>query len=58
MKNVITAWLSEQDTGIADAMNKGLKKASGEFILFLHSDDYLLANDSLVEAVKQDYETP
>lgn len=35
-------WTSEPDNGIADAMNKGLSVAKGDYILFLHSDDYLL----------------
>lgn len=38
---------SETDKGIADAMNKGLKRASGYWILFLHAGDFLLSNDSI-----------
>ena len=37
----ITKWISEPDNGIADAMNKGIKLATGEYLLFLHADDYL-----------------
>jgi glycosyltransferase involved in cell wall biosynthesis len=45
----ITKWISEPDNGIADAMNKGIKLATGAYLLFLHADDYLFGsrvNDS------------
>ncbi len=38
--------------GIADAMNKGYDLSSGEFILFIHADDYLLNDNTLSEASK------
>ncbi len=36
----ISKWVSEQDAGIADAMNKGICMSSGEIVGIIHSDDY------------------
>lgn len=35
-------WVSEPDTGIYNAMNKGLKKCQGKYTLMLNSGDYLV----------------
>lgn len=35
-------WTSGPDSGISDAMNKGLALATGEIIAFLHADDFYL----------------
>jgi glycosyltransferase involved in cell wall biosynthesis len=37
-------WVSEKDRGQTHAINKGLKKASGEIIAYLNSDDVYLPN--------------
>lgn len=42
----------EPDTGIFDAMNKGLRAAQGEYVLFLNADDFLVAHDSLALALR------
>ena len=43
--------VSEKDNGIAQAMNKGLRLATGDYILFLNADDYLLENHTIEKAV-------
>lgn len=43
-------WLSESDTGIYNAMNKGVRLAKGEYTLMLNSGDYLV-DDYVVKNV-------
>jgi len=40
----ITYWVSEPDRGQTHALNKGIKKVTGEIFTFINSDDLLAAN--------------
>jgi len=50
----ITRWISEEDTGIYNAMNKGIRYATGIYCLFLNSGDYLCSENTLTEIFKMD----
>lgn len=44
--------ISESDSGLYDAMNKGIKAASGDYLFFLNSDDTFL-NSHVLESVSK-----
>jgi len=50
-------WVSEPDQGQADAINKGFRKASGEIIAWLNSDDLYLPG-AISSAVELFHENP
>ena len=50
-------WISEKDSGQADAINKGFAKANGEIIAWINSDDYYLPN-TINQVIKTFEENP
>lgn len=48
----IDYWVSEEDTGIYDAMNKGLRLAMGEYVGILNADDYYV-KDAVEHSIKK-----
>ena len=44
-------YISEPDTGIYNAMNKGIERAKGKYLLFLNSGDYL-ENENVLDIIQ------
>lgn len=48
----LSYWVSEPDGGIYDAMNKGIRKATGEWILFRNAGDYFFSSSTIEDVFK------
>lgn len=48
----IDLWMSEKDRGMYDAINKGMRKATGDVIGILNSDDILASHDTISNIVR------
>lgn len=54
----LTAWISEPDQGIYDALNKGCGMAHGDFFYFLGSDDLLQSSfGKVAQYLRKDHHT-
>ena len=51
--NFTFRWLSERDRGMYDAINKGIKMATGDIIGILNADDVLATDDTLAHIAAQ-----
>lgn len=51
-------WISEKDSGQANAINKGIKLAQGEIIGWINSDDVYFSKDVIERVVKEFSENP
>ena len=49
----LAAVISEPDSGIYDAMNKGLSLATGDVVAFLNSDDYYSSRETIMEVAQE-----
>jgi glycosyltransferase involved in cell wall biosynthesis len=53
----LDVFVSEPDKGIYDALNKGILRASGDVVGFLHADD-LFAHERVLEQIAREFDDP
>lgn len=49
-------WISEKDGGLYDAMNKGIRMATGDIIGIINSDDFYHRNDTITKVLEAFYD--
>ena len=54
-RDKISVIISEKDNGISDAFNKGIRRATGDIIGIVNSDD-MLYNNNVIEKLAEYYE--
>lgn len=55
-EDCISKWISEPDTGIYNAMNKGARMSSGDYMLFLNSGDFLYSDNAIQSVLAETFD--
>lgn len=49
----ISYWISEPDRGLYDAMNKGIAKATGDYLWFINAGDQIYSSQTIAQLVSK-----
>ena len=52
----ILRWISEPDSGIYNAMNKGIRMAKGDWVIFMNAGDTFVTSDTISKIFSQGQE--